>query len=38
MNKIAIVIGMVGLAYLGFEHDSGWCFAGSAWLFLSACD
>ena len=28
----------VGLAYLGFEYDSGWAFAGSVIAFFNVLD
>lgn len=34
-SKIACAIVCVGLAYLGFEYDSGWAFAGAVLAFLS---
>ncbi len=38
MDRIALVLMCVGLAYLGFEYDSGWAFFGSFVAFIGAVD
>lgn len=37
-GKIAAGIVCLGLAYMGFEYESGWAFLGSVLAFLSAID
>jgi len=34
MKELSIAIAMLGLCYFGFEHDSGWCFAGAVICFF----
>lgn len=36
--NIAAGIVCLGLAYMGFEYESGWAFLGSVLAFLSAID
>ena len=38
LGKIAAAIVCVGLAYLGFEYDNGWAFAGSLLCLGSILD
>ena len=38
MDKIALTLLCVGLAYLGFEYDSFWAFAGAFVTFMTIID
>lgn len=35
MSKIATAILCLGLTWFGFEHDSGWAFAGAFFALLA---